>query len=156
MVVGFITTSCHQCISPLALWLWIPLRPGVLDTTLCDKMWLAAGLWFSLCTSVSSNITEILLKVALNTIYNSNPQYYRLYYCLAYKKYLWSLYNDTSKLNLLGTNLCVGNRQVFSLNRSLVTTISFIGTLLQVCFLQERGWFKVLFRQVSIWQRCMY
>ena len=50
-------------------------------TTLCDKVcqWLAAGLWFSLGTPVSStnkadchDIAEILLKVALNTI---NPLY---------------------------------------------------------------------------------
>ena len=50
---------------------------GVLDTTLCDKdcQWLAAGQWFSSGTPVSSitkidcyDITEILLKVALNTI----------------------------------------------------------------------------------------
>ena len=50
---------------------------GVLDTTLCDKIcqWLVAGRWFSPCTPVSCtdktdrhNITEILLKVALNTI----------------------------------------------------------------------------------------
>jgi hypothetical protein len=50
---------------------------GLCDTTLCDKVcqWLAAGLWFSLGTPVSStdktdcqDITEILLKVALNTI----------------------------------------------------------------------------------------
>ena len=50
----------------------------VLDTTLCsDKLcqWLAAGRWFSPGTRVSSinksdhnDITEILLKVALNTI----------------------------------------------------------------------------------------
>ena len=53
------------------------LRRGALDTTLCDKVcWrLAASLWFSQITSVSSNnktdlhdITELLLKVALNTI----------------------------------------------------------------------------------------
>ena len=50
---------------------------GVLDTTLCDKVcqWLATGQWFSLGIPVSStnktdhhDITEILLKVALNTI----------------------------------------------------------------------------------------
>jgi hypothetical protein len=50
---------------------------GVLDTTLCDKVWqwLATGLWFSPFTPVSStnktdrhDITEILLKAALNTI----------------------------------------------------------------------------------------
>jgi hypothetical protein len=50
---------------------------GVFDTTLCDKVCqsLVAGQWFSLGIQVSStnktdrhNITEILLKVALNTI----------------------------------------------------------------------------------------
>ena len=49
----------------------------VLDTTWCDKVcqWLAAGQWFSPGIPVSStnktdshDITEILLKVALNTI----------------------------------------------------------------------------------------
>ena len=36
---------CNQCLSPLTLWVWIPLRWSVLDTTLCDKVcqWLAAG-----------------------------------------------------------------------------------------------------------------
>ena len=54
---------------------------GVLYTTVCDKVcqWLATGRWFSLCTPVSSTnktdhheITEILLKVALNTIIQTN------------------------------------------------------------------------------------
>ena len=61
---------CNQYISPLTLWVRIPLRRGVLDTTLCDQVcqWLAAGRWFSPDTSVSStnktdrhDITEILL-----------------------------------------------------------------------------------------------
>ena len=56
---------------------WIPLRWGVLDTALCDKVcqWLAAGRWFSPGSPVSStnktdhlDVTEISLKVALNTI----------------------------------------------------------------------------------------
>ena len=69
---------CNQCQSPLKLWVRTPLGRGVLDTTSCDKVcqWLAAGWpWFSSGTLVSStnktdchNITEILLKVALNTI----------------------------------------------------------------------------------------
>ena len=55
----------------------IPLRRGVLDTTLYDKVCqrLTAGQWFSSGTPVSStnktdshDITEILLKVVLNTI----------------------------------------------------------------------------------------
>ena len=58
-------------------WVRIPLRRGVLDTTLCDKVcqWPAAGRWFSPGTPVSStnktdghDITKILLKVAINTI----------------------------------------------------------------------------------------
>ena len=77
---------CNQCISSLKLWVWILIRRGVLDTTLCDKVcqWLAAGRWFSLGTLVSStnktdchDITEILLKVVLNTIPpTSNPREY--------------------------------------------------------------------------------
>ena len=40
---------CNRCLSPLTLWVRIPLMRGVLDTTLCDKFcqWLAAGGWFS-------------------------------------------------------------------------------------------------------------
>jgi hypothetical protein len=58
-------------------WVRIPLRRGVLDTTLCDKVcqWFAAGRWFFPGTPVYStnktyryDITELLLKVALNTI----------------------------------------------------------------------------------------
>ena len=67
---------CNQFLPPLTLWVRITLRRGVLDTTLCDKVcqFLATGRWFSPCTPVSStnktdrhDITEILLKVALNT-----------------------------------------------------------------------------------------
>jgi hypothetical protein len=60
MVVGF----------TLTLWVQIPLRRGVLDTTLCDKV----CHWFSPGTPVSSanktqchDITEIFMKVVLNT-----------------------------------------------------------------------------------------
>jgi len=68
---------CNQYLSPQRLWVWTPLRRGVLDTTLCDKVcqWLAAGGVFFPGTPVSStnkidrhDITEILLKAALNTI----------------------------------------------------------------------------------------
>ena len=57
--------------------MWIPLRRGVLKTTLCDNvcLLLATGRWISPGTSLSStnktdryDITEILLKVELNTI----------------------------------------------------------------------------------------
>ena len=60
---------CNQC-------LWVRISIRVRCTTLCDKVcqWLATGRWFSPGPLVSSNktdrhnITEILLKVALNTI----------------------------------------------------------------------------------------
>jgi len=68
---------CNQCLSLLTLWLRIQPRRGVLDATLCDKVcqWLVTGRWFSPVTQVSStnktdchDITEILLKVVLNTV----------------------------------------------------------------------------------------
>ena len=86
MVVGFTTTYaiswidnylCYQCLSPLKLRVRTSLRPGVLDTILCDKVCqrLSASRWFSLGTPVSCsnkidrrNITKILLILALNTI----------------------------------------------------------------------------------------
>jgi hypothetical protein len=75
---------CNQCLSPLTLWFRIPLRRGLLDITYCDKVcqWLAAGRWFSPFSgySVSSinktdhhDITEILLKVTLNTLTTRSP-----------------------------------------------------------------------------------
>ena len=65
---------CNQCLSPLQLWVRTPLSLGVLDTTLCDTVcqWHTTGRWFSPSSSTNKTdcheITEILLKVALNTI----------------------------------------------------------------------------------------
>jgi hypothetical protein len=66
----------NQCLSPLTLWVRIPLRWRVLDTTVYDKVcqWRAAWGWFSPDTPLSftnktdrHDIAEILLKVALST-----------------------------------------------------------------------------------------
>jgi hypothetical protein len=66
---------CYPCLSPLMLWVWISL--GARCTTLYDKVcqWLESDKRFSLVTPAFStnktdrhNITEILLKVVLNTI----------------------------------------------------------------------------------------
>jgi len=40
---------CNQCLSLLTLWVRMPLRRSVLDTTICGKVcqWLATGQWFS-------------------------------------------------------------------------------------------------------------
>ena len=71
---------CNQCLSPLMLWVQIPFRARC--TALCDKVcqWHATCRWFSPGTPVSSinktdhsDITETLLKVALNTIIIYKP-----------------------------------------------------------------------------------
>jgi len=66
VVVGVIYGSysylCNQCLSPLTVWVRIPLRRGALDTKLCDKdcQWLATSWWFSQGTPVSStNYTDL-------------------------------------------------------------------------------------------------
>ena len=109
---------CNQCLSPLTLLVWIPLRRGILDTTLCDKVCqsLAAGWQFSLGTPVSSinktdchDIAAILLKVALNTIHPSqlssstnwtssshkNSQYFSLWF-IEEKLFYLALHNNHS------------------------------------------------------------
>jgi hypothetical protein len=79
IVVGFTTTYAISAYSPLMLWVRISNRASC--TTLCDKVcqWLVTGGWFSQSPPVSStnktdrhDITEILLKVALNTIKQTN------------------------------------------------------------------------------------
>ena len=66
---------CYRCLSPLMLWVRISIRAR--STTLCNKVcqWLVTDRWFSPGLPVSSthitdrhDITEIFLKVALNTI----------------------------------------------------------------------------------------
>ena len=85
MVVGF-TTACaiiayHHLSCEFEPRSW----RGVLDTTLCDKVyqWLATSQWFSQGTPIFStnkndchDITEILLKVALNTINQTKPIFF--------------------------------------------------------------------------------
>ena len=72
---------CNQFLLPLMLWVRISIRTRC--TTLCDTVcqWLATGRWFSPSSPVSStnktdrnDINEILLKVALNTIKQTNNQ----------------------------------------------------------------------------------
>ena len=71
MVVGFTTTCAisiyHHLSCEFESHSWL----CVLDTTLCDKVrqWLSTGWWFSTVTPgfLHHDITEILLKVALNT-----------------------------------------------------------------------------------------
>ena len=84
----------NKCLSPLKMWVEPCSWRGVLDTTLHDKVcqWLATGRWFSPGTPFSStnktdrnDITEILLKVALNTI---NPKPLELHFWTNFPIYL--------------------------------------------------------------------
>ena len=109
---------CNQCLSPVKSWFLTPFRWGILDTTLCDKdfQWLATGRWFSTGTLVSStnktdchDITEILLKVALNTINQTKPKLHMFMSLFDRRKYL--LKKDVYSLVLykyflVGQNLC--------------------------------------------------
>jgi hypothetical protein len=74
---------CNQYLSPLVLWVGISIM--AMCTTLCDKVcqWLATGRWFSPGPPVyftnhtdRHDITEILLKVVLNTNKQTKPILY--------------------------------------------------------------------------------
>ena len=88
---------CNQCLSPLMLWVRISIRARC--TTLCDKVyqWLTTSLWFSPGPPVSStnktdrhDITEILLKVALNIIKPNQTIYFQNVYNQIYHfKYVY-------------------------------------------------------------------
>ena len=88
---------CFICLTWVHIRHWCEFESrswgGVFDTTLCDKVcqWIATGWWFSPGTPVSStnktdrhDMTEILLKVVLNTI-NQINHFYRFFRSL-----LWS------------------------------------------------------------------
>jgi len=66
---------CNQCLSPLTLWVWTPLRRGVLDTTLCDKVCqlLAEGQWFSPWKSRAWLGTGTQNVAGLNLLMGSQP-----------------------------------------------------------------------------------
>ena len=87
-----------RSLSPLTLWVWILLRWGVLDTTLCDKFfqWLLAGQCFFPVSSTNKtdgyDITEILLKGALNTI--------PLTLTLSYQEYQYNLTSTGTSIEL--------------------------------------------------------
>ena len=77
---------CNQCLSPLMLWAWTPLRLArctqynikwCLSVT-CDRSVVFSGNPVSSTTNTDRHdITEILLKVALNTISQTKPNNFR-------------------------------------------------------------------------------
>ena len=69
------------------LWVWILLRRGVLDIILCDQVckWLAADLWLSLGTAVSSSNKNVDIGIKHDNhtpFIQSTAMYIMLYYCI--------------------------------------------------------------------------
>ena len=68
--IFFYSYLCIHCLLPLTLGVRIPLRRGVLETTICDKVcrWLPAGRWFSPGSLVSSTRKKLSLRHSLNIV----------------------------------------------------------------------------------------
>ena len=98
---------CHRCLLPLKLWVRIPLRRGVLDLTLCDKLcqWLAAGRWFSSGTT-STNKTGRHWNIVESGIDhpNPNPCLYELFPLEEHK--IW-LNEEQMEKHIILTCICV-------------------------------------------------
>ena len=86
---------CNQYLSPLMLWVRIPLRRGVLNTTLCTPV------SFDNKTDCH-DITGILLKMLLNTIKQTNTNIicYILDSCL-HTEIIYHILDPTSHQNYL-------------------------------------------------------
>jgi hypothetical protein len=96
LVVRFTTTCAINVyceFEPRSWW-------GVLDTTLCDKVYqrLTAGRWFSPVYSINKtgchHMTEILLKVVLSTINKTKTNVIRDYMPFLYFLSLWRVNNS--------------------------------------------------------------
>jgi hypothetical protein len=81
--------QCNQSLSPLMLWVRTPLRWGILNTTLCDKslsvtcgrsVVFSGYAGFTINKTDCHDITEILLKVALNTKTKPNQKKNTIYF----------------------------------------------------------------------------
>ena len=94
---------CSQCISSLTLWVRIQLMRGVLNTTLCDKVyqWLVTDKWFSPGIPVSStnkadrqDIAGLLLtNLYVLVLYTPDIiNHYRLIKCKLFSSwYIWTI-----------------------------------------------------------------
>ena len=122
---------------------------GVLNIILCNKVcqWLVADRWFSLGTPVSSTIktdchyiTEILLKVALNTI-NFNPAWNGI----LYKQPLLE-----SQMSEIFINLTCINQTCLFWTQQLVPSRSFLDQLCWNLLSQTQIVFEVFLHNLHI------
>ena len=110
---------CNQCLSSLSCEFKPRSWRGVLDTTLCDKvyLWLATGQWVSSTNKIDHHdITEILLKVALNVINQCVlKQLLKFWSTGTFKWFLsyspicfyWSWCNTLKLLSLIIVSFCI-------------------------------------------------
>ena len=96
-----------------AVMLWVRISTRARCTTLCDKVcqWLATGWWYSPRPPVYStnkndrhDITEILLKVELNTIKQTNKH---IYICFMLNNVLWWRPHCISTRALKQMKICI-------------------------------------------------
>jgi hypothetical protein len=122
---------CNQCLSPLMLWVRISIR--VRCTTLCDKVcqWLATGRWFSPGPPVSStnktdrhDITEILLKVALNTIKQTNKKIHLHFSCEKTFKYMCNNSNTWHSLYFILISIFQENMDGSNIGSKLISHLA--------------------------------
>ena len=108
--------QCNQYLSPLMLWVRLPLKWGVLNTILCVKIChgLAIGWWFSLGATFSSSnktdsrdMTEILLKVALHTKTITHPFSEFVFCRLTFKYIVYVMFIVIYSVVILKTSIFV-------------------------------------------------
>jgi hypothetical protein len=108
----------------IKLCVWIPLRWGVVNTTFCDKVcqWLATGRWFSPPIKLTATITEILLKVASNTITLTLTQLLNVHTTVCQKKRTVKVYLKLSSLSIYKNSFTL---RLSALRNKIVSTNRF-------------------------------
>jgi hypothetical protein len=95
-----------RCIYSLSLMLWvqIPLRWGVLDTTLCDTVcqWLATGRWFSPSTLIPQrynwNIVDLIWFIMCNAKTHTSLSPIRRGFVLGFVNYKKGAFDSQSQV----------------------------------------------------------
>ena len=126
---------CNQCLSSLMLWVRISIRAR--RTTLCD---IVCG-WFSPGPPVSStnktdrhNITEILLKVALNTIKQTKQRRCLFSWYFIVKSCKWLI--DKLWQNTILHSIC---------QMRFVSTYTCTSQVQNVIYVYFQGFLKIIF-----------